>query len=396
LDSQRDLRELFDRYMAGQETEQEREMLYQQFNSDHRVFLGQLLHDEFDNIANIRQELAPLGDAMLAKIHQRIQVKASKRPRRLWFNLAAAASLLAVVGAGSYFLRLHSADRVQQQSRAEISPGKNKAVLTLADGRTMVLPGAGVGQVAVEQGVSIQKSDSGQLRYASQGFLATNQRYRNTISIPKGGQYQVILPDGTKVWLNASSRMIYPISFSGAAQRIVELQGEAYFEVAKDAPHPFIVKSDGQLVKVLGTHFNISSYPEDHMTTTTLVEGVVEVSRTVSPGKGRTLTRVRLLPGQQSKLSEANLSVATVNTEGALAWKDGYFMFDNEPLQSVMDKISRWYDVKVIYQDAGLKQVNVYGSISRFSDISELLHIIELTGAVKFKLVDRKLFVLKN
>lgn len=229
----------------------------------------------------------------------------------------------------------------------------------------------------------------------------------NTIATPKGGQYQVRLPDGSKVWLNAASSLKYLASFSAWNERKVELSGEAYFEVAKDKDHPFVVKTENQEVIVLGTHFNINSYKDEPATKTTLLEGSVRVSLLGTTSTASTINTTQkiskgkpaeiiLKPGEQATLIGNNIRVSPQNAEDAIAWKDGYFMFNNESLESVMRKISRWYNLDVVFADASIKNQTFYGRMSRFSKVSQVLKSLALTREVKFELKDNTIHVLKN
>ncbi|HWW39321.1 FecR family protein, partial [Pedobacter sp.] len=227
----------------------------------------------------------------------------------------------------------------------DIAPGKNKAVLKLADGSKIVLDNAANGNLVTRSGIRITKTKDGQLVFSANA--ASNQKitpsngHTNTITTPRGGQYQVELPDGTVVWLNAASSLQFPESFQASQQRRVTLTGEAYFQVARDTKRPFIVHTNEQDVKVLGTHFNINSYKEEAAVKTTLLEGSVELSFSK-----HTLV---LKPGEQAVRTGENLQIHTVDTEDAIAWKNGKLKFSNENIRDLMHRIARWYDVEVVY-----------------------------------------------
>jgi transmembrane sensor len=269
----------------------------------------------------------------------------------------------------------------------DIAPGKNIATLTLSNGQKVNLNNAGNGQVAIQAGVKIIKAGSGQITYVAGAVRNAVDIELNNISTPRGGQWQVTLPDGSKVWLNSSSSLSYPAKFHGQKRRIVELSGEAYFEIAKNKTHPFIVKTDKQSVEVLGTHFNINSYPDEPSVKTTLAEGRVRVSDLT--GK----TKV-LVPGQQAILKNGTLTVGDANVEEALAWKNGYFRFNDESIQSIMRKLSRWYNIEVQYgEDIYTEGLN--GKVSRFKNISQVLRALEATKTVHFKIEGRRVTVMK-
>lgn len=274
----------------------------------------------------------------------------------------------------------------------DAAPGGNKAILTLADGRRINLDAAGTGAIASQSGITIEKTNDGQLIYNVTGGAApsthgsTGTLNHNTISTPKGGQYRVNLPDGSTVWLNAASSLRYPVLFA-ADERSVELTGEAYFEIAKDKNKPFRVHSKQQTVEVLGTHFNVSSYPDEESTLTTLLEGSIKV---VNPINQRMLT---LKPGQQSTVDAVTMTATTVDTEESVAWKNGLFVFNAESIPSVMRKISRWYDMEVIYE-GNVKDQDLKGTVDRFKNLSEVLETLELTGVVHFKIEGRRITVI--
>ncbi|WP_316845038.1 FecR family protein [Pedobacter psychrodurus] len=321
-----------------------------------------------------------------------------------FYKWAAAAAILFILGAGLYYMtniRTAPVQSVEHFAQNDIAPGGNKAFLTLANGKRIALDDAGNGKIADQTGVSISKTADGKLVYTVSDALKSNQKNSrtanfNTIETPKGGQYQVDLPDGTKVWLNAGSSLRYLAQFA-AAKREVELKGEAYFEVAKRTVDgkrlPFIVKTNIQEVEVLGTHFNINSYEDEGNTKTTLLEGSVAVHPVLTNGTivpGRTIK-----PGEQSTLNASVLKVATVDTEQVLAWKEGFFMFDDENLQSIMYQVARWYDVEVEFKESGLKTKEFSGTVSRFGNVSQVLKKIELTGSVHFKIEGRRIVVMK-
>jgi transmembrane sensor len=278
--------------------------------------------------------------------------------------VAAAAAVLLMIGAGLYFSR--PAKSVYYAN--DIAPGGNKAILTLANGKRISLADARNGQIT--NGVT--KAD-GRLRYdtasVTSGF--------NTLSTPAGGQYEVILPDGTKAWLNAVSSLRYPASFTGRKERTVELTGEAYFEVVHDKNIPFKVITARQVTEDIGTQFNINAY--EPAIRTTLLEGSIKVNGQL------------LRPGQQALLA-GKLTIGAVDTEAAIAWKNGYFRFNNEPITSIMAQLARWYTIEVNYSGR-VSAEGFYGAISRNKPISEVLGMLEQTKGVHFKIEGRRVTV---
>jgi ferric-dicitrate binding protein FerR (iron transport regulator) len=286
-------------------------------------------------------------------------------------------------------LYVSQSDSNEQVVRVDkkIKPGKNQAVLTLDNGRKVILTDAIIGEVASRSGVRIIKAADGQLVYEVTG--STNQNLPleyNTIEAPAGGQWQVKLPDGSLIFLNASSSITYPIRFVGNERR-VHIIGEAYFEIAHNKEIPFQVESRGQIVEVLGTKFNVTAYADEKIIRTTLLKGSVKII-TNSESK-------LLKPGQQAQVSGNKFEITSdVDLEEIVAWKNGYFKF-NESLESIMAKISRWYDVDVEYRVKPDSDLTFSGKISRSRDISGILKMLEYTGDVHFRLEGRRVIVTK-
>lgn len=254
-----------------------------------------------------------------------------------------------------------------------IVPGSNNAVLTLANGNQISLNDKENGVLASQSGVIITKNKDGQLQYQ---IKADAPAGINTISTPRGGQYQLILVDGTKVWLNAASSITFPTQFNGS-ERKVEIIGEAYFEVAKNANKPFKVKSKNQVIEVLGTHFNVNTYDDEAADKTTLLEGSVSVSK-IANGKVQTATSKILKPGQQATVSanQSQILVAIADEDEAIAWKNGYFKFNKADIQTIMRQVSRWYNVEVEFKGEMNKDLFV-GKINRSEHVEEVLSILE-------------------
>ena len=303
--------------------------------------------------------------------------------RKLYTWLSAAAAAILIAGSVIYFSTDYSLEK--QAELANLKPGKNKAELTLANGRHITLDDAIYGNLAKDAGVQITKTKDGELVYQVTDANAPTDA-RNTIKTPYGGQYMVILPDQSKVWLNAGSSLNYPVSFADAKTRNVTLTGEAYFEIAKDKTHPFVVKTVKQQVEVLGTHFNINSYADEPATLTTLLEGSVSVSATSA--------HHILKPGEQSMLTGQGISVAPANTEEVMAWKNGYFRFNDEKIESVMRKIARWYNVEIKFEGE-VSEEEYNGKISKFKNIAEVLEMLSETNTVHFKINGRRILVNK-
>lgn len=318
---------------------------------------------------------------LLAHIGQR-------RSHRLWWSASIAASVFLLAIASFFYLNTDKkSDRKDTILVNDIAAGGARATLTLADGKKIDLTKAANGNLAELAGVEVQKTAGGELIYTvkpnASGVPAVQY---HTIQTPNGGQYQVKLQDGTVVYLNAASTIKYPTIFEGK-DRTVEVSGEAYLQVAHNKTKPFRVISSGQVIEVLGTEFNISAYKEDALIRTTLVEGAVKI---FSLGKSS-----QLVPGQQAQVDAKGIVISNaVNTAEVIAWKDGYFVF-SEPLESIMNKIARWYDVEVEYK-AGVDLAQEFGGrISRHKKLSSALKIMELTGNVHFKIEGRRVIVMK-
>ena len=304
----------------------------------------------------------------------------------------AAVFLLLIGGGAFFFLRGREARpiaTVAAKPSALIHPGANRAILTLANGQQIILNNVQNGTIGQQGNIKVIKLDSGELAYATPAVespadqLAKGPMY-NTITTPRGGQYQVTLADGTKVWLNAESSIRFPTAFVGR-NREVELTGEAYFEVKADKDKPFLVKAGQTETRVLGTNFNIMAYSDEGAVKTTLLDGAVSVAL----GTHSALLR----PGEQGQYDEYRGSITTrpVNTRAVVAWKDGYYFFDRTPVQSVMRQIARWYDVTIVYQGAAPKD-EIVGKLPRTADVKEVLHIMELIG-IHFRIEGKTIVV---
>jgi hypothetical protein len=292
--------------------------------------------------------------------------------------------LLLSLSIGFYFYRPKQEKTISIVKEKSITqkPITNKAMLTLADGRTISLDEAQNGEIARQAGVTITKTKDGQLVYTGKADASAINR----IITPKGSQYQLSLPDGTKVWLNAASSLSYPAAFTGA-KREVNLIGEAYFEVSENRKMPFIVHSKGQEIEVLGTHFNVNAYDDETRTETTLIKGSVRVKLLNS-------TKSTLLkPGEQAVVELNKLDKSAVNVAEAIAWKEGYFLFEDEGIQSIMRKIARWYDIDVVYAP-NISQQKLGGNISRSKPLTTVLKTFSNTDKFNFKVEGRRVTVM--
>ncbi len=311
-----------------------------------------------------------------------------------WHWIAAAAVLIAITTATFLSVDRQSGNTevaIAKSTKTEILPGGNKATLRLANGQIITLDSAANGSLATQGNAKIVKLSNGQVVYTVEGKVATEVMY-NTMSTPNGGQFKLKLPDGTDVWLNAASSITYPTAFVGK-NRIVTVTGEVYFEVAKDKSKPFHVKVNDMDVEVLGTHFNINSYPDESNIKTTLLEGSVKVSmgkssKMLSPGQ-----QAVAVPSDQTVGNKGSIEIKNnVDIEQAIAWKNGLFNFSKVSLPEVMRQIARWYDVEIEYRGQ-IKPKKFGGEIQRDLSLPEVLEGLRETG-IHYRIEGRKLIVL--
>ncbi|RZF62148.1 FecR family protein [Sphingobacterium corticibacterium] len=373
--------ELLEKHRNGTASEEERQFLdvyYRLFEKDRDV-LRQLSEDDR---GRLKERIKRGIDGQIA------QNKPLRQFKPYWYYAAAAAVIL------SLFIFLYKPASLEQNhiitQQDSIVPGKNTATLVLESGKEITLSDLHKGIVIGD----LIKYDDGQVvSPAIAGQMLT-------LKTPRGGQYELTLPDGTRVWLNAGSSLRYPVHF-GKEERRVFLEGEAYFDVAKVMSRdqnglshkvPFRVQAGAQIVDVLGTQFNISAYTDDHKTLTTLIEGSVNVLVN-DKTDGNEIKYHVLKPGQQSVLKGQDLMISTVDVRQFTAWKYGKFVFEQEPLENILKMLARWYDVEIIYQ-GDASSVTFTGSVGRYEHISEILDKISYTQAVRFEIEGRRVKVM--
>jgi len=317
-----------------------------------------------------------------------------ERRQKLRFNIlkfAAAIILPLMIAGGVYFFVLQPDSKKEFASRtAEIKPGGTQAVLILNDGQSVILDTPDDLLMKEKDGTTIQKS-KGRLNYTSQTEKLTSETLYNTIEIPRGGEYNLVLSDGTRIFFNSLSRIKYPVKFSTESRR-VELTGEAYFEVAHSTDQPFIVKIADLEIEVLGTSFNINAYESSGTIVTTLVEGQVKVRSLNNQGVSRILQ-----PYEQAVFNAGKCSIEVKKVDVSLftAWKNGEFVFQNERLEDIMVILTRWYSAEVFFMNPSVKELLFSGSISRYGEIEPILEIIQSTGKVKIE-INRNTIILKE
>nr|WP_121272950.1 FecR family protein [Pedobacter schmidteae] len=303
-----------------------------------------------------------------------------------WRQLSIAASIVVVLSCltFAFFKNRFPAANHKDLVARDVPAGHNGATLTLADGKTIHLQEVSNGEIARQAGVKIEKGSDGELIYHMDSKTAKENQV-NTLATSNGQMYSISLPDGSRVWLNAASELKYMTSLIEDGRRVVNLKGEAYFEISRDHRHPFIVRSGGQEVEVLGTHFNINAYENEPYIATTLLEGSIRLN---------TSARQEILkPGQQAQNTSGNLQIKLTNTDNVTDWKEGDFSFKNVDFRTALRKIERWYNVEMIYDKSLPKDLQAGGWISRKKNLSSVLDFIESVNMVRFKVEGRKVYV---
>lgn len=377
------LQELSHRWLKGTLTKAEQQEFDEWFNEQNQIPI-----EMPSDIAENREEHE---QAILNRIKDATGIARQPKVVSLWPRIAITAAVASIIfGAGLFYFNSDTKNTTHQiADYNDVKPGVQGATLTLADGKKISINDAVAGNIALQSGVKISKNTNGQIIYEVTDQNSENSDY-NTLTTSRGEQTQVRLPDGSLVFLNSASSLKYPTSFVRAKFRRVTLTGEGYFEISKDKVHPFLVQSNGQEVEVLGTHFNINAYKDEKAVRTTLLEGAVKIT----PMPGNKAKSSILKPGQQSALDENGIQVTEVDLEEAMAWQKGYFSFYDEDISAVMRKVSRWYNIEVEYQGQ-LPDVGFNARIDKYSDIKEVLKILQKSKAVHFKLEGRKVIVSK-
>jgi len=381
------LRKLVKKYLKGSASKEEADFLEQYYHS---------FDSREDFLSSLSQpEQAELEEDGLNAIKSKLSLS-KPRSYQLYYRLAAAAAVLALAIGTFFYLQQRSVEKetvvnplVAIEGKLDVLPGVNRATLTLADGSKVTLGDKKSEDILLEAGLKVAVNANGELIYQVDRQGAAKEAKFHTLETTKGNQFQIILSDGTKVWLNALSSLHFPETFG--SRRIVELSGEGYFEVAKDASHPFIVKTNKngikQEVEVLGTSFNINSYLDEPAIKTTLIEGSVKIANQS--------TSAMLKPMLQAKVNDRQISIGQVDIDSEIAWKNGLFSFDNASLKSILSQIGRWYNIEVDLAKIPQKRFN--GVISRNVNLSEVLRMLSLTGNIRIELKqDRTLSVYEN
>ena len=400
MDNDTFLKDIFQRYLNNECTAEEVKFLLKHFRSDSeedalKEIIAEKLKDySLDDKRQLHADRA-VADKTFSKILDRINLEeavyegdegpAKKRPA-LFKGLALLMVALVLFECAYLYYKpvgVQTDNLVRVHKKPVIVPGGNKAILTLQDGSTIVLNDAKEGTIIQQGNTRIIKLANGQIRYDGTDGPADKVSY-NTMTTPRGGEYKLTLPDGTEVWLNSASSITYPTAFV-TKERKVSITGEAYFEVAKDKTKPFMVTAGNQNIEVLGTHFNVMAYADEETIKTTLLEGSVKITEH---------NNVDILkPGEQAIVGkQGGIKVKTVNTDEAMAWKNGYFKFNRVDIKYIMRQIARWYDVDIAYEGA-MPEDEFVGKIGRGENIKQVLHVLELEH-VHFKIEGKKITVL--
>ena len=380
--------QLIQLYLTGDLSEEEKVKLEDWIRGDSS---RKRLFDEICEERNVVRDLEVYErvnkESAWEKVVCRGNIKLQHSPRRLgWYRWVAAVMLPVMVAAG-YFIREMKRDSLQQGVEiASIEPGKSKAILRLGNNRVLEITKERETHVDVAEGIAATNNSSGMI-YPEQ--VATGKTEYNVLEIPRGGEYTVTLSDGTVVHLNSGSELRYPVAF-GAERREVFLSGEGYFEVVKDSVRPFFVNADKLKIRVYGTLFNVNTYDLENIQTV-LVEGKIGI-QTMNMN-----TEYMVKPGQLALYNQekGTMEILNVDVQLYVAWKDHEFMFDDESLEKIMNRLSLWYDVDVFFQTASLKQLHFTGHLGRYDDISHILDAISGVTQVKFSVKGRTIIVME-
>ena len=393
METQEQLQAIFRKYLSGEASDEEIRLMMDNFHTPNQFFMDEMLLKEIESVDKIKNNLPALPERIFKNIKSELGMVKPRVPYTdlTWFRAAAAAVITLILGVSLYFYlgeRYGFGETKDVFSQNDIKAGSNKATLILPDGTSIKLSDLKNG---IQTGREKLTYSDGTLVGKKTDPVSNGTGLKGMISIvtPRGGTYQVTLPDGTSVILNSGSTLKFPSTFDGSAQRMVQISGEAYFEVVHNKKVPFRVKSDDQIVEVLGTHFNINSYKEEPSVKTTLLQGSVKVLQLKS---GRT---IQLHPGEQSVSGAGKLNLKKADLAIEMAWKNGEFIFTGNDFRAEMRNVARWYNVDIVYDQDVPQNIDLRGFISRGENLSAVLRLIELTGKVHFSVEGRRVSVTK-
>ncbi|MBL1409427.1 FecR family protein [Sphingobacterium faecale] len=370
-----DPKELIEKYRSGNCTTEELAILHRWIHQINRDKESKLTEEQL----------------MDAKRAFELQFKQKNNPIRrvAYWRVAAAASVILFVSIGLYFVKKSPTATIESSITGQIDdilPGKDAAILTVGTGQKINLDELFRDTIMYQNGTTISKNEEGALVYFSPVSAVEHPNEFHVLSTPSKGQHRVILPDGSKIWVNSLSSLKFPTTFSSSS-RDVELSGEAYFEIAKDSERPFYVHSKGQKVKVLGTHFNIKSYDDEPTIKTTLLEGSIQLYYA-------NLSNSRLLKaGEQAVIANGRCAVNKADIEQVMDWKNGDFIFRQESIAHIMKRVSRWYGIDVAYEIGIDKSQTISGQVSRSKNLSEVIHCLESASDLQFTIKEGKVII---
>ena len=384
-DIKTDLLRILEKYRDGTATEKEKSFVETYYN----------FFDKESAESLPEEEITTFKEHVHAKLLDHIQISGdnSKTVKPLWLRIAVAASVLIACATGAFYYLNHpiKSDQLAITTSNRIVPGGNKAILTLGNGNTIVLTDQKSGLIAQQGAVRIDKTGAGRVAYQNSNNADQTAVTYNTITTPRGGKYEVNLPDGTMVWLDAASSIHFPTAFTGP-KRIVSISGQAYFEVAHNRDKPFIVNEGKQSIEVLGTHFNVLGYDDEPQIKTSLLEGSIKIVESELSNLNSAYIRI-LKPGQQATIdrNKTGINVRYADMDDAIAWKNNLFQFDNDNVKDILVQASRWYDFTIKYQGE-IPNKKLKGNISRNVPIEKFLQILSMTG-IHFKIDGKTLIV---
>ena len=382
--------EIISRYVLGTMTESEKEELDAWLNksSRNKLLFEKLIHQKVASGKMHAYERVDWEGALKELLEQKRRLRLARRKRQIirWGSCAAVL-LVACIGILCYYIQTKNSS-IAEQVRKEIPrllAGKPQATLQLASGKTVYLTSDSPRSIEPEYGVEIQQ-DSGVIRYQVCEIQGEKEEQYNIITVPRGGEFTLILSDGTQVWLNAETSLRYPVEFVGN-ERKVYLEGEAFFDVTHDKQKQFIVETKKAHVRVYGTAFNVYAYPDEEDVATTLVRGVVDLKERGSDHL------IRLKPGEQGCLVGGKLTKREVDVDMYTAWVKGRMVFKSIRLGDMLKHLARWYDVDIVFTEERLKEVSFTGEVKKYDDFTEVLDVIESTQVVHFRIEDRTIIV---
>lgn len=378
-------------YLQGTITSSDREKLFRwmaenPLNREHfeQIYKEQTLHDNLRLFEDADRDA--IWYKMMRHMDQQAMSFSKPKMRKMYLQFVAAA-MLVILGISLLIVKQQTANSSRHRQLTafeDVAPGNSGATLTLSNGKQITLSAITKGMVSEESGVEITKSATGELIYELKTY-DKNVIGENTLSTANGQTYQIRLPDGSRVWLNAGSSLTYSPTLMKDGKRQVKLLGEAYFEITKDRSKPFVVQTEKQEIEVLGTVFNVNAYSNESVTRTTLLEGGIKI---------KTKNKERVVrPGEQAITDGQQITIAKIDVENAIDWKNGDFYLNHVDFKEAMRKIARWYDVDIIYEYTVSDDMESGGWISRNRSLSQVVKSIESSGMVKFKIEGRKLYV---